>query len=169
MFDSLKNKLRHVQEKLSTNIRIAASPPESPPPPEPKKKGKTGLTQKVKTLVRDRELILSEKDINEPLNELEVVLLENDVALPTTDAILTNLRAELTGKHRRIGSSVDAVVMEGLRSALRGVLGSGFDLIAFIRSRDKPVKILFTGVNGTGRPLLLRKLPITSANIICPW
>jgi fused signal recognition particle receptor len=158
MFDSLKHKLKHVQEKLSTNIRSAAPPSDTPPSPEPKKKGKPGITEKVKTLVRDRELILSEKDIQEPLGELEMILLENDVALPTTDAIISTLRAELTGKHRRIGSSVDTVVMESLRVALRGVLGSGFDLVSFVRSREKPVKILFTGVNGTGKTTSVAKI-----------
>jgi fused signal recognition particle receptor len=160
MFDSLKHKLKHVQEKLSTNIRIAALPPDTPPSSEPIKKGKPGLSDKVKTLVRDRELILSEKDVDEPLGELEMILLENDVALPTTDAIISTLRTELVGKHRRIGSSVEAVVMESLRSALRGVLGEGFDLVSYIRNREKPVKILFTGVNGTGKTTSVAKIAL---------
>jgi fused signal recognition particle receptor len=157
MFDSLKHKLKHVQERLSTNIRIAALPPDTTPPTGPKK-GKPGLTEKVKTLVRERELILSEKDIEEPLGELEIVLLENDVALSTTNAIISSLRTELAGKHRRIGSSVDTVVMDSLRVALRGVLGKGFDLVSFLRNREKPVKILFTGVNGTGKTTSVAKI-----------
>jgi fused signal recognition particle receptor len=158
MFDSLKNKLKQVQEKLSTNIRTAALPSETPPTPEKEKKGKPGLARKVKTLVRDRELILSPKDIEEPLGELEIILLENDVALPTTEAILSTLRTELAGKHRKIGSSVESVVLESLRSALRGVLGKGFDLTFFLRNREKPVKILFTGVNGTGKTTSVAKV-----------
>jgi fused signal recognition particle receptor len=157
MFDSLKHKLKHVQEKLSTNIRIAALP-SSTSPPEPEKKGKPGISEKVKTLVRDRELILTEKDIHEPLGELEMILLENDVALPTTEAIISTLRGELVGKHRKIGSSVDRVVMESLRSALRGVLGKGFDLVSYLHAHDKPVKILFTGVNGTGKTTSVAKI-----------
>ncbi|MDD1679908.1 MAG: signal recognition particle-docking protein FtsY [Methanomicrobiales archaeon] len=158
MFDSLKQKLRHVQEKLSANIQIAAIPSETPSPPPPKKEEKTGFTAKVKTLVRDRELILSEKDIDEPLGELEMILLENDVAFPTTETIISALRSDLVGTHRRIGSSVGRVVGDSLRSALRGVLGSGFDLVSFVRNQEKPVKILFTGVNGTGKTTSVAKI-----------
>ncbi len=157
MFDSLKHKLKQVQEKLGTRIRTA-TPSEETPPPVSKKKGKPGLGEKVKTLVRDRELILSDKDIEEPLQELEMILLESDVALPTTDAIISILRKELVGKHRRIGSTVDAVVMDSLRTALRGVLGDGFDLVTYVRGHQKPVKILFTGVNGTGKTTSVAKI-----------
>ncbi|MDD1673600.1 MAG: signal recognition particle-docking protein FtsY [Methanomicrobiales archaeon] len=158
MFDSLKNRIKTVQEKLSINIQAAAL---TSPPSLDEGKGKQGkirLTEKVRTLVRDRELILSEKDIAEPLAELELVLLENDVAFPTTEAIISTLRGELTGKRRRIGSSIDTLVVESLRSALRGVLGSGFDITTYLRTHEKPVKILFTGVNGTGKTTSIAKI-----------
>jgi len=38
------------------------------------------------------------------------------------------------------------------------VLGQGFDLIGFIKSHDHPVKILFTGVNGTGKTTTVAKV-----------
>jgi fused signal recognition particle receptor len=158
MFDSLKHKLKHVQEKLSTNIRIAALPADTSPPVDKVKKGKPGLSEKVKTLVRDRELILTQKDIDEPLGELEMILLENDVALPTAEAIISVLRTELIGKRRKIGSSIDDVVVDSLRSALRTVLGNGFDLVSFLHNHEKPVKILFTGVNGTGKTTSVAKI-----------
>ncbi|MDD1675280.1 MAG: signal recognition particle-docking protein FtsY [Methanomicrobiales archaeon] len=159
MFDSLKNRLKSVQEKLSANIRSTGTPVPIPVPEKRDKREKsTRFSEKVKTLVRDRELILSDKDIAEPLSELEMILLENDVALPTTEAIISSLRSGLIGAHRKIGSSIDALVVESLRSALRGVLGSGFDLAAYIRAHEKPVKILFTGVNGTGKTTSIAKI-----------
>jgi fused signal recognition particle receptor len=48
--------------------------------------------------------------------------------------------------------------MESLRSALRGVLGPGFDLGSYIAGHEKPVKILFTGVNGTGKTTSIAKI-----------
>lgn len=48
--------------------------------------------------------------------------------------------------------------METLKSALLDVLGEGFDLPAYIRSHDRPVKILFTGVNGTGKTTTVAKV-----------
>jgi fused signal recognition particle receptor len=161
MFDSLKSQLKTVQEKLGTSIRTALT---ASPPPKPEKELPTKtppsprFSEKVKTLVRDRELIFTEKDIAEPLEELELILLESDVALPTTDAILSTLRADLVGKHRKIGSSVDTLVLDALRHALQEVLGEGLDLVSFIRSHEKPVKILFTGVNGTGKTTSIAKV-----------
>ena len=38
------------------------------------------------------------------------------------------------------------------------VLGKGFDLKDYIRTHDRPVKILFTGVNGTGKTTTVAKI-----------
>ncbi len=161
MFDSLKSRLKTVQEKLGSSIRtkITASPPPlAEKDTAVKPSGPPRFSEKVKTLVLDRELILTEKDIAEPLAELELILLESDVALPTTDAILATLRADLMGRHRKFGTSVDDLVLEALHHALREVLGEGLDLVAFLTSHEKPVKILFTGVNGTGKTTTIAKV-----------
>ncbi|WP_067049456.1 signal recognition particle-docking protein FtsY [Methanofollis ethanolicus] len=117
-----------------------------------------GLVSRFKSLVIERELVVSEKDIEEPLTDLEMVLLENDVALEVSDAILASMREDLVGKHRKIGTSVDEIVSTALRGALLRVLGDGFDLPAYIDSHEKPVKILVTGVNGTGKTTSIAKM-----------
>jgi fused signal recognition particle receptor len=87
-----------------------------------------------------------------------VVLLESDVAFPTTEAIIAHIRGDLIGKHRRIGASAEAIVFETLKDALLSVLGDGLDLPEYIRHHKKPVKILFTGVNGTGKTTTVAKV-----------
>ncbi|HIJ06091.1 MAG: Signal recognition particle receptor FtsY [Methanomicrobiales archaeon 53_19] len=119
---------------------------------------KDGFFTKVKTLVTEREFILSEKDLEEPLFELEMILLESDVALSVTDAIIAHMRQSLIGNHRKIRQSPDEIVTAALKNALREVLGEGLDLVGFIRSHEKPVKILFTGVNGTGKTTSIAKV-----------
>ena len=47
-----------------------------------------------------------------------MTLLESDVALPVSDAIIAHVRTNLVGKHRKIGESVDALVVGALKSAL---------------------------------------------------
>jgi fused signal recognition particle receptor len=116
------------------------------------------FASKVKTFVIDRELIISENEIADALSELEIMLLESDVALPVTDAIIARIKKDLVGKHRRIGQSVDSLVVHTLRSALLEVLGKGFDLTSYIRDHGRPVKILFTGVNGTGKTTTVAKI-----------
>ena len=127
-------------------------------PPAPEKKEKVGFFKKMKVFVKERELILAESDVKDVLDELEIVLLENDGALPVTEEILRHIRHDLIGSHRKIGTSPDTIVMETLKSALLDVLGEGFDLPAYIRSHDRPVKILFTGVNGTGKTTTVAKV-----------
>ena len=68
------------------------------------------------------------------------------------------MRDVLVGKHRKIGESVDGLVEDALKSALLDVLGTGFDLTEYIRTHPHPVRILFTGVNGTGKTTTVAKI-----------
>jgi fused signal recognition particle receptor len=85
-------------------------------------------------------------------------LLESDVAFSVTEAILSRIKSDLTGSKRKIGTSVDSIVRDALSDALLGVLGEGVDICAFIRDHERPVKILFTGVNGTGKTTSIAKV-----------
>ncbi|HNV37847.1 MAG TPA: signal recognition particle-docking protein FtsY [Methanoculleus sp.] len=188
MFDSLKKKLQNIRTKFASNIEEAAtvqpaveqpappptvepapSPVITPAPPLPgkplappaareEKREDPTFFNRLKILVREREILLQEKDIEEPLMELEMVLLENDVALPVTDEIIARVKSDLVGRHRKIGASVDDLVVATLRAALCGVLGDGLDLRDYIREHERPVKILFTGVNGTGKTTTVAKV-----------
>jgi fused signal recognition particle receptor len=119
---------------------------------------KAGLFTKLKVLVTERELILKEDDVREVLDELEIVLLESDVALDVTEEIIDHVRRDLVGRHRKFRESPDEIVIETLRDALLDVLGEGFDLPAYIRAHERPVRILFTGVNGTGKTTTVAKV-----------
>jgi fused signal recognition particle receptor len=179
MFGGLREKLKAARERLGGSIQAAAArnetaenaSPESAAPvtlPAPEPSAIPGSTppvpaspsfvQKVRTLIIERELIVSEKDLNDALSELEMTLLESDVALPATDAIIGSVEKNLVGKHRKIGESVDDLVVHALKAALLDVLGKGFDLREYITKHDRPVKILFTGVNGTGKTTTVAKI-----------
>lgn len=136
--------------------------PAEPPPPAPDAADepgqKAGLFTKLKVLVTERELILKEDDVREVLDELELVLLESDVALPVTEEIIDHVRRDLVGRHRKFRESPDEIVTETLRDALLKVLGEGFDLPGYVRSHERPVRILFMGVNGTGKTTTVAKV-----------
>ncbi|MFZ1897477.1 signal recognition particle-docking protein FtsY [Methanoregula sp.] len=161
MFSGLRERLQAARNRLGASIGAAAEA-SRPVPAEPSTAAAPGksptLADKVKILIIDRELVVSEKDVAEALDELEMTLLESDVALPVADAIIADIRTGLVGKHRKIGESVDALVMRALKTALLNVLGKGLDLPAYIRSHERPVKILFTGVNGTGKTTTVAKI-----------
>ncbi|MCU0631335.1 MAG: signal recognition particle-docking protein FtsY [Methanoregulaceae archaeon] len=161
MFEKLKSRLKEVRNKLDSGINEAATregQPAEVPAAEKRPAGSTGLVDRVKVLIVDRELVISESDISEALSELEIVLLENDVAFPVTEEIIANLVKELVGKRRKIGEPVDAIVLSALKKALGDVLGEGFDIINYIKTHEHPVKILFTGVNGTGKTTTVAKI-----------
>ena len=183
MFGGLREKLKAARERLGGSINAAAaraepgneaissgaanSPAPAPQPdtvsgaaattPAPESSAPS-FVQKMKTLIIERELIVSEKDLDDALSELELTLLESDVALPATDAIISSVEKNLVGRHRKIGESVDHLVVHALKAALLDVLGQGFDLKAYIAKHERPVKILFTGVNGTGKTTTVAKI-----------
>ena len=163
MFGGLKERLQAARNRLGTSIGAAATQPAETTTPVPAGSvpavpASPSLVDKVKILIIDRELVVSEKDLFEALAELEMTLLESDVALPVTDAIIAHVKKSLVGKHRKIGESVDALVVSSLKSALLTVLGNGFDLTEYIKTHPHPVKILFTGVNGTGKTTTIAKV-----------
>lgn len=173
MFKSLREKLGGITKKLSTTIEEETADERALPeeisqteadqsavttPSEQTEVKKTTFTKKVSTLLRDREVYIKEKSIEEPLFELEMILLENDVAYPTAEAIIETMKEELTGSTRRVGSSVEELVTESLRAALLQVLGKGFSLTDYIDTHEKPVKVLFTGVNGVGKTTTIAKI-----------
>jgi len=179
MFGGLREKLRAARDRLGSGILATAGMPagakaekvpgalspggaakEQPPSPsspaatEPAPTAGPRFVDKVRVLITERE----QKDVADALSELEMTLLESDVALPATDAIIASVEKNLVGKHRKIGESVDALVLNALKAALLDVLGAGFDLREYIRKHERPVKILFTGVNGTGKTTTVAKI-----------
>jgi len=173
MFGGLKAKLQAARNRLGSSIQtVITAPtgagsggmhqekvPEKEEPDAPTEfPAQPTIIDKFKVLLIEHELIVSERDIADALAELELTLLESDVALPATDAIIAHVRKILVGKHRRIGTSVDSLVVGALKEALLEVLGTGFDLLDYVRSRPRPVRILFTGVNGTGKTTTVAKI-----------
>jgi fused signal recognition particle receptor len=173
MFGGLREKLQAARDRLGSSIQgviVTQAPPATETPTGDLSPSKTSqktispaaptFADKVKILIIDRELVVSEKDLSEALSELEMTLLESDVALKVSDAIIARVRTSLVGKHRKIGASVDALVVGALKSALLDVLGNGFDLANYIQTHNRPVKILFTGVNGTGKTTTVAKIGV---------
>lgn len=173
MFSGLKERLSAARARIGSSISAVVAAPDKAAPAPASPQGAPAVpavqepagtspaptfADKVRTFIIDRELVITEKELMDALSELEITLLESDVALPVTDAIMAHVRKELVGKHRKIGQSVDTLVVTTLKGALLAVLGSGFNLVTYIKSHEKPVRILFTGVNGTGKTTTVAKI-----------
>ncbi|MEK6976254.1 MAG: signal recognition particle-docking protein FtsY [Candidatus Thermoplasmatota archaeon] len=96
---------------------------------------------------------INDEILEEILWDLEVGLLESDVALPVIEAIKANVKEQLLSMS--VGGSPHEVVEKVLRNAIQRVLlVNPLDFDAFVRERmkvKKPVVIMFVGVNGTGK------------------
>jgi len=120
-------------------------------------KRKLGVKEKLKAVFK-LEAFLDERDLDAALSDFEEDLLESDVALPVAEAIISNVKEALLGKRRKIGENVSKIVLEALKEALLNVFPEGFDFEEFVRVREKPVKIVFVGVNGTGKTTTIAKI-----------
>ncbi len=118
-----------------------------------------GPTAKVEEVVGDSGKRISERDLDELLWELELVLLEADVALPIVEEIKASVRADLLGKRVDRSYKVEDAIELALKNAVRAVLkGSEFDFDAFVATHERPVVIMFLGINGTGKTTVIAKI-----------
>jgi len=101
---------------------------------------------------------LSEKDLEEILGDLEISLLEADVAFEVSEKIKENLKKELVGKSVKRGR-VKQIVLKTFKDTLLEILNlPKLDLVKFIKESEKPVLILFLGFNGSGKTTSLAKV-----------
>ncbi|MFP9192344.1 signal recognition particle-docking protein FtsY [Natronosalvus vescus] len=118
----------------------------------------TGFGRKARSLVRGK-FVIEEDDLEGPLHELELALLSSDVEMGVAEEILDNIRDELIGETRTFTTSTGAVVEEALRDAIYDVISVGqFDFDERVAIEDKPLVIIFTGVNGVGKTTSIAKL-----------
>ena len=124
------------------------------------KKEKVGLFGKAKALIFDGEVILNENDLEGPLMELEIALLESDLALSVTDTIVASVKEQLCGTRKRFGKKTSGIVEEALQNAILEVMSANvFDFDEFIAARrGGTVHIAFVGINGTGKTTSIAKV-----------
>ena len=105
------------------------------------------------------KVIIEEEDLEEPLQDLELALLSSDVEMSVADRILDTVREKMIGETRAQVQTTDQLVTEALHDALLDVISVGqFNFEQRIAEADKPVTIVFTGVNGVGKTTSIAKL-----------
>jgi len=123
------------------------------------KANRLGLASRAKSLIFEQVVVLDEKDLEDPLWELELALLESDVALPVAEEIVSSVKEDLVGQKKKVLANTGSIAEEALRSALLKVLSeSPFDIDEYIENAKKPVKMVFVGVNGTGKTTSISKV-----------
>ena len=120
--------------------------------------GSTGFGRKAKSFAKGR-FVIEEEDLEDPLWNLEMALLESDVEMGVAEEILDRIEANLVGETRKFTESTGSIVEDALRDALLEVISVGqFDFEERIRGAEKPIVIVFTGVNGVGKTTTIAKM-----------
>jgi fused signal recognition particle receptor len=120
---------------------------------EPAPKGEDAFTDSI------MGRMIKEKKLDDLLDELEVILLESDVAYPVAEEIKETLKEELVGRRIKRDVDVDEFIEEALRDSIRKVLAvDPVDLDEYVREHEKPVVLMFVGVNGTGKTTTIARI-----------
>ena len=120
---------------------------------EPEKKGFIKrITEKVTTKK------LPEKQFDSIFEELEIALLENNVALEVIDKIKRDLKEQLVEKPI-FRKNIDLAIKETLKESLEELFPvKKINLIDTIKESEKPFVICFVGINGSGKTTTIAKI-----------
>ncbi len=145
------------EEKPEPEIPTEPAPLPEPRKERPKERIKLSPLSMIKSFVTS-EVEIKEGDVGEMLDNLELELLEGDVDME----VATSIKDEL--KEKLIGAKVKKKELHGfIKSSIRDTLadimsGEQVDLLSLVESSEKPVKIVFLGVNGSGKTTTIAKV-----------
>ncbi len=163
MFKSLREKLANWKKKAEAEVESGSetSPPAAPGAAAPGGKATPAPTRAVVSsrVIGDSGRKLKEGRLEEILYDLEIALLESDVAFPVAKEVVDTLAEDLQGKRVSREVSIEQGVEAALRDAItKAMTVPTIDLFEIIKSHPKPVIIMFVGVNGTGKTTTIAKL-----------
>lgn len=119
------------------------------------KKAESGFFSKLLNKITSSKL--TEQDFEESFEDLEITLLENNVALEAVDSIKAELKSQLIDKQYKSGEAEKAII-SALKSSILSLLQEPPNLIQNIKDSKEPYVILFFGINGTGKTTSVAKL-----------
>jgi len=178
MFDGLKDKLSSFREDATEEVEEkaaeaeaeadaepaaddeAAQEPEPEASAEPDDDGDDGPGRlKRAAAFATGRVIIEEGDLEDQLWDLEMALLDSDVEMSVAEEMLESIRESLIGETRAQVETTEELVTEALHDALLDVIAVGqFDFERRVQEADKPVTIVFTGINGVGKTTTIAKL-----------
>ncbi len=119
-------------------------------------KPKKSLASKIKEKITTKRI--SDKEFEELFWELELALLENNVAVEVIERIKKELKVDLVDNPLE-KNKVEEMIENSLKESVKNLFkDSDFDLIKKIKASEKPYVILLLGVNGSGKTTSIAKL-----------
>jgi len=100
---------------------------------------------------------LTKEQFEEVFQELEIILLENNVAVEVVEKIKKDLENSIVGMEIK-RDKLYYQIIESLKISILDVLIEPPDLIQKIKEKQEPYVILFFGINGSGKTTSIAKL-----------
>ncbi|MDR2846489.1 MAG: signal recognition particle-docking protein FtsY [Candidatus Methanoplasma sp.] len=102
---------------------------------------------------------IKEDPLDDLLDELEMALLESDVAYPVVQEIIIGVRDNLVNKKYAREYTLEQVVEIAVKGAVRNVLKiNEFDFLGWLEHQERPTVLMFIGINGTGKTTAIAKI-----------
>ncbi len=109
-----------------------------------------------------REKTISEKNVEDTLWELEMGLLEGDVAMEVATAVVDSVKDDLVGRKIKRSSDITEYTYNALRNAVGEIIDipgkSMTEMIEEKKAQGEPLVVMFVGINGTGKTTTIGKL-----------
>jgi fused signal recognition particle receptor len=159
MFGILKKKLSKVVKRIIENVEKKKPVEREVEVEKEVKVVKKGVVKKVfeKVTKKVLEKKISEKDLEEIVGDLEISLLEADVAFEVSEKIKDDLKKNLVGKEVKRGK-INEIVVETFKDSLFEILDIPQANLREVIKKNKPSLFVFLGFNGSGKTTSLAKV-----------
>ena len=190
MFSKLKEKLKSWTKKVSEEKVIEIPKQKFVEPPvkfnagiqkfEPdlekienlsKPSEEKGFFKKITSKVTNVKI--SEKEFDVYSEELEMLLLENNVALEVAEKMIGLLKEKIVGKEL-LKKEIEGEIKDSFKEIIEEILVEPFDLFEKIKEKTSdqskdPYVVLFCGINGTGKTTTIAKVAkaLKKKNVSC--
>lgn len=105
---------------------------------------------------------ISEKHLEDILWELEMGLLEGDVAMEVASAVVDSVKDDLVGRKIKRSNDITEYTYNALRNAVAEIIDipgkSMTEMIEAKKAQGEPLVVMFVGINGTGKTTTIGKL-----------
>ncbi|MCL2147995.1 MAG: signal recognition particle-docking protein FtsY [Methanomassiliicoccaceae archaeon] len=184
MFDSLKSKLKNIFSTSSPKLDsesifegeggigpeepAAAAPGAEEKPLSRKEQLRAGKQKKPAQeeaggtggdMIASSGKKIKEDPLDDLLDELELALLESDVAYPVVQDVILGVRDNLVNKKHGRQYTLEQVVEAAVKDSVRSVLRANeFDFDTWVEGQPRPTVMMFVGINGTGKTTTIAKI-----------